>query len=303
MLGAGDCICAHDDVCEFDWGRGDISGNVAAERTDVKARAVVHANGAYLRLLVRSVVFDRRDMEKKAGSELLLIANGVVGYEAANPIIRLRELDLRVGDSLILLGPSGSGKSTILATIAGLLPPLNGAFSLKIDGEWREIARGPAVVDPWPIWPTVTMVFQDLQLFPNLTGRENCEIGLANLGGTTDNIVKLADALAVAECLDRLPGKMSQGQRQRIAIVRALCREPKLLLLDEPTAALDSVARERLLQLLTAEANKRGMATIAATHDISFASALNGIYLALDSGQAIFADDLASALQIYTKRA
>jgi molybdate transport system ATP-binding protein len=185
-------------------------------------------------------------------------------------LVPLRTFDLRltleIDRTVALVGPSGSGKTTVLRAIAGLVRPRAG--TIAVAGEtWFDAARGVnRPVDERP----VGFLFQDYALFPHLTVRQNIEF--ARRQG--------ADAYLGRLGLDRLanarPSELSGGERQRVALARALAREPKVLLLDEPLAALDTRTKatvRRELQELLAEL---GIPTLFVTHDFEDAAALAG---------------------------
>lgn len=183
-------------------------------------------------------------------------------------LVPLRSFDLRltleVERTVALVGPSGSGKTTVLRAVAGLARPRSG--SISVDGEtWFDAATGAnRPVDE----RAVGFLFQDYALFPHLTVRQNIEFARR----------QKADAYLERLGLERLaearPRELSGGERQRVALARALAREPKVLLLDEPLAALDSRTKatvRRELQELLAELR---IPTLFVTHDFEDAAAL-----------------------------
>ncbi|WP_241153857.1 sulfate/molybdate ABC transporter ATP-binding protein [Nocardioides pantholopis] len=175
------------------------------------------------------------------------------------------DIDLRVapGETVALLGPNGAGKSTVLETVAGVLRPDGGRVAL--DG--RELA-GRAWVPAHD--RQVAMLAQDPLLFPHLTVLDNVAFGPRSAGvrrGTARERARHwlaevdADALA-----DRRPGELSGGQAQRVAVARALAAMPRLLLLDEPMAALDVGATPALRQMLRRVLAERTVLLV--THDV-----------------------------------
>lgn len=151
------------------------------------------------------------------------------------------DLCLAPGSLTVLIGESGCGKSTLLRLLAGLLPPDGG--DIQLDG--RPCA-GPG--------PERLLLFQEDTLFPWLSVRENVAFGLRACGlpavERRERVESLLDAVGLAEKAEALPSALSGGMRQRTALARALALRPRLLLLDEPFAALDALTRGRMQRLL-----------------------------------------------------
>ncbi|HEV8637327.1 MAG TPA: ABC transporter ATP-binding protein [Chloroflexota bacterium] len=182
----------------------------------------------------------------------------------------------------MLFGPSGSGKSLTLAAIAGLLRP--DAGRIAIGGETLfDAARG---VDLPPERRRVGYVPQGYALFPHLTVADNITYGLRGLPGPEvrrrlDEVLAL---LGLGGQADRRPGQVSGGQQQRVALARALVVRPRLLLLDEPFAALDAEIR-RLLRAELVELRRRlGIAVVFVTHDLGEAHAVGEQVALYDRG-------------------
>lgn len=178
-------------------------------------------------------------------------------------VVALDAVDLVMGhgEFFSLLGPSGCGKTTLLRLIAGLDIPDGG--SLSIGG--TEVSRVPAHQRP------VNTVFQSYALFPHLTVRENVAFGLhmkrvpePEIGRKVDAMLRMVEIEPLA---DRKPSQLSGGQKQRVALARAIVNEPKVLLLDEPLAALDLQLRKQLQLELRALQRRLGITFIYVTHD------------------------------------
>jgi len=170
------------------------------------------------------------------------------------------DLDVRDGELLVLLGPSGSGKTTVLRCIAGLEEPTGG-----------EVVIGERVVthDP-PAARDVAMVFQTPALYPHLTVRENIAFPL-EIRGVSDaqvarRVLEAAARLGLA-ALDRVPAQLSEGERQRAALGRAIVRGPQAFLLDEPLSRLDPKLRIELRGELLALHRALAATMIYVTHD------------------------------------
>ncbi|MDR1661016.1 MAG: molybdenum ABC transporter ATP-binding protein [Azoarcus sp.] len=161
------------------------------------------------------------------------------------------DVDLRLPEKGItaLFGPSGSGKTTVLRCVAGL-ERAPGGF-LSVEGQvWQDGERGiflPAHKRP------LGLVFQEASLFPHLSVRGNLEYGMKRAGNAKgEGFDSLLDLLGIRALLPRDPARLSGGERQRVAIARALLTRPRLLLLDEPLAALDMKKKQEILPYLEA---------------------------------------------------
>jgi molybdate transport system ATP-binding protein len=174
------------------------------------------------------------------------------------------ELTLSVDGPVALVGPSGAGKSTVLRAIAGLVRPAAGRVTLGAD-VWFD---APAGVWRRPEERPIGLVFQQYALFPHLTVRQNVAFGARR------PVDELLERFGIERLADARPGSLSGGEQQRVALARALAREPRVLLLDEPLAALDThtraTVRAELRELLRAE----GLPALVVTHDFEDAAAL-----------------------------
>jgi len=204
--------------------------------------------------------------------------------------LRLSRLTLDVaftvaaGEVLALLGPNGSGKSTTLRALVGLLPLAGGRVVL--DGTVLEDPDQRVKVPPEK--RPIGLMFQDYLLFPHLTAVENVAFGLRARG-----IDKKAAREKAAQTMARLgldglaeakPGSMSGGQQQRVAMARALVTDPKLLLLDEPLAALDVSTKTDVRRLLREVLRQSHAANVLVTHDLLDAVALGDRMVVIQDG-------------------
>jgi putative ABC transport system ATP-binding protein len=185
-------------------------------------------------------------------------------------IVALDHATLEVGDDEILamVGPSGSGKTTLLSISGGLLTPSEG--TVVVGGQ--DISTYSAKQLTAFRRDSVGFVFQAVNLVPFLTARENLMI-VNDFGSSRSHkdakarADKLLDELGLSHRVDSLPGQMSGGERQRVAIGRALMNEPALVLIDEPTSALDTKLGEQVMELIVSEVKSRNTAAVIVTHD------------------------------------
>jgi ABC-type sulfate/molybdate transport systems ATPase subunit len=185
-------------------------------------------------------------------------------FDIALPLRSFRlELALDVGrETVALVGPSGAGKTTVLRAISGLVQPERGAISCG-EATWFDPAAG---IDRPPEERSVGYVFQDYALFPHMTVEQNVRFA----GGDTE----LLDRFGIAHLARVRPGHLSGGERQRAALARAVARRPKVLLLDEPLAALDAQTRSAVRGELRDLLAGLDLPTLIVTHDYEDAAAL-----------------------------
>jgi len=181
----------------------------------------------------------------------------------------LRNVTMRVdpGELIALIGPSGSGKSTLLSIAGALLSPTSG--ELLLDGEHIADLRGAQRTRLR--LERIGFIFQGANLISYLTGREQL-LFIAELIGLPADEAKrradhLLDALGMGKRAGAYPEEMSGGERQRIAIARALMNNPRLILADEPTASLDSARGRQVVEMLRDEVHGSARAGVLVTHD------------------------------------
>ena len=213
-----------------------------------------------------------------AGTPLLRIDAVIKTFGQFRAVDAL-SLDIHAGEFFALLGPSGCGKTTLLRMLAGFEAP--DAGRILLDG--KDIAQVPPHQRP------VNMMFQNYALFPHLNVRDNIAFGLKRAGMSKSDINARVSEMVALVKLDglekRKPDQLSGGQRQRVALARSLARRPRLLLLDEPLAALDKKLREST-QLELMELQRRlGLTFIIVTHDQQEAMTMASRIGVMDAGR------------------
>ncbi|MDO4711149.1 MAG: ABC transporter ATP-binding protein [Peptostreptococcaceae bacterium] len=155
------------------------------------------------------------------------------------------DFEIFEGEFIVILGPSGSGKSTLLNIIGGMDAPT--------EGEMEYLGKPFVIKDKRSLTSfrrdAVGFVFQSYNLMPNLTALENVELAKEISRSTMDPMTMLK-AVGIDDRSDHFPSQLSGGQQQRVAIARALAKDPKILLCDEPTGALDSTSGKEVLSIL-----------------------------------------------------
>jgi putative ABC transport system ATP-binding protein len=185
---------------------------------------------------------------------------------------KVRALDkvtvsIRSGEMSLLVGPSGCGKTTLISIIAGLLHPTEG--DVELFGTVQSQLKPRQLVDFRA--KNVGFVFQQYNLLPALTAAENVAVPLLIQGQPRPAALRKAksmlDRVELANRRDQFPSQLSGGQQQRVAIARALVHEPRLLVCDEPTAALDGHSGQVVMTLIQQVVVQPGRAVIVVTHD------------------------------------
>lgn len=217
-------------------------------------------------------------------SQLLQI-NGL--YKAYGQNLVLQNINLEVADHEVvcLIGASGCGKSTLLRCI-NLLEPIQ-AGQIVLD----DLTITNPAVNEDRVRQEVGMVFQSFNLFPHMTVLENITLAPKKARGVSSrdaeaDALRLLERFELADKANEYPDRLSGGQQQRVAIIRSLAMEPKLLLLDEVTSALDPEMVGEVLEII-AELKGLGMTMILATHQMGFAYQIADRVVFLDSGSIV----------------
>jgi len=207
-----------------------------------------------------------------AGGEALLTAADLHKTYGATSALSGASMCVRAGEIVAVMGPSGSGKSTLLHCLGAIVRPDSG----RVVYAGREVS-GLSDVDRSALRRSdFGFVFQFGQLVPELTCLENVALGL-RLDGVRRRVAEQRardwlDQLEVADVAGKLPGQISGGQGQRVAVARALVTGPRVVFADEPTGALDSLNGEKVMVLLTRTARESGAAVVLVTHEARVAA-------------------------------
>ena len=199
----------------------------------------------------------------------------------------LKNLNMVVskGEVVSIIGPSGAGKSTILRCINDLEPIDSGQIYLE------GVLFDPKKTDVHKYREQIGFVFQSFNLFPHLTVRRNVTLAPLMLKKASkqemqERAAELLASVGLADKVDAYPNELSGGQRQRVAIARALAMDPKVLLLDEITSALDPELTGEVLKVVS-DLAKKGMTMILVTHEIAFARDISDRVLFFESGRIV----------------
>lgn len=176
------------------------------------------------------------------------------------------DFEIEKGELVVIVGPSGAGKTTVLNILGGM----DTATSGKIIVDGADITRYNERQLTSYRRDDIGFVFQFYNLVPNLTAKENVELALQICKDPLDAQTVLED-VGLGKRLDNFPAQLSGGEQQRVSIARALAKNPKLLLCDEPTGALDYNTGKAILKLLQEMCRKKGMTVIIITHNSALA--------------------------------
>ena len=200
---------------------------------------------------------------------MIEIHNLVFAYSAGEFRLEVPELHLAAGERVAVVGPSGTGKTTLLNLIAGITAPQSGNVKvngIQVDGLSDAERRTFRAKE-------IGFVFQDFALLDYLTARENILYPYRIAAGAPLDTAararadRLASSCGLEGKLSRRPGNLSQGEQQRVALCRALVREPKLILADEATGNLDPHNKTAILDLMFSRTQEAGASLLAVTHD------------------------------------
>ena len=199
----------------------------------------------------------------------------------------LKDINLSVdgGEKIVICGPSGSGKSTLIRCINRLEEHQEG--SINVDG----IELTSNIKNIAEIRSDVGMVFQSFNLFPHLSVLENCTLGPVWVrkmprSDAEELAMELLERVKIPEQAQKFPGQLSGGQQQRVAIARSLCMQPKVMLFDEVTSALDPEMIKEVLDVMI-ELAESGMTMLVVTHEMGFARQVANRVIFMDEGEIV----------------
>lgn len=196
---------------------------------------------------------------------MISVKNLEKGYNG-ELVLRSVSLEINDGEFVSIMGESGSGKSTLLSIIGGFLSPDGG----RVLWDGRDISGLSDREMSALRCSSVGFVFQTFKLIPTLSARDNIllppSLGAGVTAELTEYMNSLASRLGIDGLLNKYPDQLSGGQRQRVAIVRALAYRPSLIILDEPTGALDSETEEKVMRLLSEVNSELGTTIVQVTH-------------------------------------
>lgn len=216
---------------------------------------------------------------------MIRFENVTKAYKAGTVALRDVSLDIDKGEFVFLVGPSGSGKTTLIRLLLREETPDQG----RIWVAGREIAR----LSPWRIpylRRNIGCVFQDFRLLPNKTVFENVAFALEVIGRprhvVESQVPQVLDLVGLGAKRDSLPGELSGGEQQRVAVARAFVNRPLLLLADEPTGNLDPATSQGIMKLLD-RINRTGTTVVIATHDAGIVDQMRRRVVELHRGELV----------------
>lgn len=219
---------------------------------------------------MKKVLISTRDLSK-------IYHMGEVSVEA----LRDATLDIYEGEFVVILGPSGSGKSTLLNIIGGMDTPTHG----KVFFRGKELAD----LDDNGLTryrrENIGFIFQFYNLLPNLTARENVEL-VTDMSSDPLDVMEVLDKVGLKERADHFPSQLSGGEQQRVAVARAVAKNPEVLLCDEPTGALDNITGRVVLKVLKEINRSLGKTVLVITHNAAIAEMADRV-LYLSNGRIV----------------
>lgn len=191
--------------------------------------------------------------------------------------LRGADLEIPAGELLVLLGPSGSGKSTLLNIVGGLDRPTSGELYYRdtdlVALDDRDLTRFRRA--------NIGFIFQFYNLIPSLTARENIQL-VTDIASNPMDSMEALELVGLTDRADHYPAQLSGGEQQRVAVARAVAKQPGVLLCDEPTGALDSKTGVRVLETLALANRELGTTVVIITHNVGIAAMADRVLHFLD---------------------
>jgi putative ABC transport system ATP-binding protein len=212
---------------------------------------------------------------------LIQVTKTYIMGEVAVEALKATSLEIMAGELLVILGPSGSGKSTLLNIMGGMDLPTGG----EVYYSGRDLSRLSEAELTRYRRNEVGFIFQFFNLIPDLTARENVELA----GDLVEHPLSAAEVLNEVGMADRshhFPAQLSGGEQQRVSIARAVVKNPRLLLCDEPTGSLDFLTGRLILELLANVSRRRGSTVVIVTHNAPIAAMADRV-VRMSSGSVV----------------
>ena len=224
-------------------------------------------------------------MTETNNSEEIIICREVHKWFGQFHVLKGISLTIHKGEVVVIFGPSGSGKSTFIRCLNRLEEHQKG--QIIVDG----IELGTDIRNVEKIRQEVGMVFQQFNLFPHLTVLQNITLAPSWVRRTPkeqsrEQAMQLLSRVGIPEQADKYPAQLSGGQQQRVAIARALAMQPRIMLFDEPSSALDPEMIKEVLDVMV-ELTTSGMTIVAVTHEMGFARAVANRMIFFDKGEIV----------------
>ncbi len=219
----------------------------------------------------------------------VVAGRGISKYFGKRCVLREVDFEVTPGEMLVVMGKSGSGKSTLLRVIAGLAQPETG----ELDISGLTVIKEGKHLDGWATQRRlVGMVFQQYTLWPHMSVYKNLALGPRRVLKQPESEIRsraeaALDEVGLRDRIHSRPSELSGGQRQRVAIARALMMQPRVMLCDEITSALDPPIASGVLNILTNLARNDGIACVIVTHDMAFASKAADRVMFVEDGQIL----------------
>lgn len=232
-------------------------------------------------------------VEQDKKQEAIVRYKGICKSFGQTEVLKGLDLDVKPGEKMTIIGPSGSGKTTIIRMLMTLEQPTSG--TIEVEGEllWHKEKKGKLIsADEKHLRKMrgkIGMVFQQYNLFPHMNILQNVVTAPVKVLGkpqqeAEQHAMKMLEKVGLGDKFDKYPVQLSGGQQQRVAIARALVMEPKVMLFDEVTSALDPELVGEVLQVIKDIAETSQMTMILVTHEMDFAREISDRIVFIDQG-------------------